>query len=165
MYVTRDASAYPGVDPEGVCPYILNAFEAGWPKKHRSRRWVMLGHQTAMATVAVKDLEKAKKFYEGTLGLSSVHTEGAEAVTYGSGSSQLLVYRSQYAGTNKATAVTWDVGGEIEEIARALKAKGVAFEHYDLPELVRKGDVHVGGSMKAAWFKDPDGNIHALIGR
>ena len=40
----------------------------------------------------------------------------------------------------------------------ALKAKGVKFEHYDLPGMKREGDVHVGGDMKVAWFKDPDGN-------
>ena len=46
---------------------------------------------------------------------------------------------------------------------QALKAKGVTFEHYDMPGMTREGDVHVGGKMKAAWFKDPDGNIHALV--
>jgi hypothetical protein len=56
------------------------------------------------------------------------------------------------------------VGDEVEDIVRALKAKGVAFERYDLPDTTRKGDVHVTGDQKAAWFKDPDGNIHAIIG-
>jgi len=125
----------------------------------------MLEQNDALATIAVKNLETARKFYEGTLGLSPAHTEGAEAVTYNSGSSQLLVYRSQYAGTNKATAVTWQIGDDIEEAVQTLKARGVIFEHYDLPDLARKGDVHVGRAMKAAWFKDPDGNILALVGQ
>jgi hypothetical protein len=73
------------------------------------------------------------------------------------------VYKSQYAGTNKATAVTWTVGEELDDIVRALKGKGVRFEHYDLPGMTRKGDVHVAGEMKAAWFKDPDGNILSLV--
>jgi hypothetical protein len=77
--------------------------------------------------------------------------------------STLLVYKSQYAGTNKATAVTWTVGDELEEIVRALKAKGVTFEPYELPGMTRKGDVHVAAGMKAAWFKDPDGNILSLV--
>jgi hypothetical protein len=73
----------------------------------------------------------------------------------------VLVYHSQYAGTNKATAATWMVD-DVEGHAKDLKAKGVKFEHYDLPGMTRKGDVHVAGTMKAAWFKDPDGNILAL---
>jgi catechol 2,3-dioxygenase-like lactoylglutathione lyase family enzyme len=117
----------------------------------------------AIATVAVRDINVAKKFYEGTLGLRLVHTQDSEALTYESGASKILVYRSQYAGTNKATAATWPVGEDIERIVQALKAKGVSFEHYDMPGMTRKGDVHVAEGMKAAWFKDPDGNIHALV--
>jgi catechol 2,3-dioxygenase-like lactoylglutathione lyase family enzyme len=123
----------------------------------------MLGGNDAAATIAVRDLKAAKKFYEGTLGLKLVDAQEPEALTYKSGGSKILVYRSQYAGTNKATAATWGVGGDIEKIVQALKAKGVTFEHYDMPGMTRKGDVHVADKMKAAWFKDPDGNIHALV--
>jgi catechol 2,3-dioxygenase-like lactoylglutathione lyase family enzyme len=122
----------------------------------------MLGDHDAMATIAVKNLSAARKFYEGTLGFKVVRTEGDQAVSYKSGNSQLFVYQSQYAGTNKATAVTWMVA-DPESLVRVLKAKGAAFEHYDLPGLTRKGDVHVAGTHKNAWFKDPDGNILALI--
>jgi catechol 2,3-dioxygenase-like lactoylglutathione lyase family enzyme len=73
------------------------------------------------------------------------------------------VYRSNYAGTNKATAVTWAVGDDIERVVRELKAKGVAFEHYDLPDMQRDGDLHIGDGMKVAWFKDPDGNILNIV--
>jgi len=82
---------------------------------------------------------------------------------YQAGKNALLVYTSQFAGSNKATAVTWNVD-DVEAIARALKGKGVAFEHYDMPGMKLKGDVHVAANMKAAWFKDPDGNIHAIVG-
>jgi catechol 2,3-dioxygenase-like lactoylglutathione lyase family enzyme len=123
----------------------------------------MLGDKNADATVAVADLKAAKKFYGNTLGLKVADTEGEEAVIYESGASRILVYESQYAGTNKATAVTWSVGNDIEGTVKELKAKGVAFEHYDLPGMTRKGDVHVAQSLKAAWFKDPDGNILALV--
>ena len=122
----------------------------------------MLGDYDAMATIAVKDLKAAKKFYEGKLGFKAVHTEGEEAVAYRSGKSQLLVYRSQYADTNKATAATWMVK-DVEALVKELKAKGIAFEHYDMPGLTLKGDVHVAGGRKNAWFKDPDGNIIALV--
>ena len=124
----------------------------------------MLGNVDAVANVAVKDLEAARRFYEKTLGLSPAHTEGDEVVTYKSGGSLLNVYRSQYAGTNKATAVTWTVD-DVDSVVEALKAKGVKFEHYDMPGLSLKGDVHVAGDMKVAWFKDPDGNILNLINR
>jgi len=122
----------------------------------------MLGDYDAMATIAVRDLTAAKKFYEGKLGFKVVHTEGEEAVSYKSGKSQLLVYRSQYADTNKATAATWMVE-DVEGLVKELKAKGIAFEHYDMPGMTVKGDVHVAGNRKNAWFKDPDGNIIALV--
>jgi catechol 2,3-dioxygenase-like lactoylglutathione lyase family enzyme len=123
----------------------------------------MLGNREAIANVAVKDLEVAKRFYADTLGLKQVDQEGDEVAIFRSGGSTLNVYRSQFAGTNQATAVTWTVGDDLEEIVSKLKAKGVKFEHYDMPEMTRKGDVHIGGDMKVAWFKDPDGNILNVI--
>jgi len=123
----------------------------------------MLGNKDAAANIAVRNLEIAKKFYEGTLGLKPVAAEGEHLIAYRSGNSTLLVYRSDYAGTNKATAATWTVGDDVEGIARALKAKGVTFEHYDMPGVTRKGDVHDGGDRKIAWFKDPDGNILCIV--
>src|SRR6202165_6325317 len=102
----------------------------------------MLGDNDAMATIAAKNLAAARKFYEGKLGFKVVHTEGDQAVTFKSGKSQLLVYQSQFAGTNKATAATWMVK-DVEGLVKELKTKGVAFEHYNLPGLTLKGDVHV----------------------
>jgi hypothetical protein len=72
------------------------------------------------------------------------------------------VYRSEYAGTNQATAVTWAVD-DIEKEVKTLKTKGVKFEHYDMPGLKLEGDVHVNDHMKVAWFKDPDGNILNIV--
>ncbi|MFN2385163.1 MAG: VOC family protein [Thermoanaerobaculia bacterium] len=123
----------------------------------------MLGTKDAMATIAVRDLAKARKFYEGQLDFEVADTEGSEAVAYASGKSRFLVYASQYAGTNKATAATWTVGEDLENVVEALKAKGVTFEHYDLPGTTRKGDVHVAGDVRVAWFKDPDGNILSIV--
>jgi len=128
----------------------------------------MLADRDVTATVAVKDMEVAKHFYEDTLGLRRLDAEGSEAMVYAAGGSKLLVYKSQYAGTNKATAVTWSMGEELEGAVKTLKAKGVAFEHYQMPQVRLSGDVHVmgpNGEMKAAWFKDPDGNILALVNR
>ena len=123
----------------------------------------MLRNQGATATVAVKDMEAAKKFYEGSLGLKPVDSEGPEVLLYKTGKTKLLVYKSQFAGTNQATGVTWTVGDDVDDLVKSLKAKGVAFEHYDFPDTRLEGDVHVMGDLRAAWFKDPDGNIHSLV--
>jgi catechol 2,3-dioxygenase-like lactoylglutathione lyase family enzyme len=125
----------------------------------------MLGDKNAVANIAVKDLKIAKKFYEDTLGLEQVEAEGQEVIVFKSGNSMINVYRSQYAGTNQATAVTWVVGNDIEGVVGALKAKGITFEHYDVPDVTRDGDLHIAGDMKVAWFKDPDGNILNIINR
>jgi catechol 2,3-dioxygenase-like lactoylglutathione lyase family enzyme len=125
----------------------------------------MLGDKNAAANIAVKDLATARKFYEGTLGLTQVDAEGEELIVFRSGNSTLNVYQSRYAGTNQATAVTWTVGDGIEAVVRALKSKGVTFEHYDMPDMTREGDVYVAGGMKVAWFKDPDGNILNIVNR
>jgi catechol 2,3-dioxygenase-like lactoylglutathione lyase family enzyme len=122
----------------------------------------MLGGKDAAATLAVSDFERARDFYENTLGLTLVQ-ETPGAVIYKSGSTFVLVYPSEYAGTNQATAASWGVGDDFDAIVEDLGAKGVRFEHYDdLPETTREGDVHVMGDMKGVWFKDPDGNILAL---
>ena len=125
----------------------------------------MLGDKDAAANIAVKDLIAARKFYEGTLGLTPVGAEGEEVIVFRSGNSTINVYRSDYAGTNQATAVTWVVGEGVADVVRALKAKGVAFEHYDMPGMTLEGDLHVTGDMKVAWFKDPEGNILNIINR
>jgi catechol 2,3-dioxygenase-like lactoylglutathione lyase family enzyme len=123
----------------------------------------MLGNKDAVANLAVKNLQTARKFYEGTLGLKQVGAEDDELIVFQSGKSNLNVYRSEYAGTNKATAVTWAVGDDVDGVVQALKAKGVKFEHYDMPDMKREGDVYVSGDMKVAWFKDPDGNILNIV--
>ncbi len=125
----------------------------------------MLGDKTAVATISVKDLEAAKNFYEGTLGLTKSGDDPG-GILYKSGNSSVLVYQSEFAGTNKATAASWGVGDDIEKIVADLKGKGVSFEHYDsIPGATLQGDIHVMGELKAAWFKDPDGNILNLVNK
>jgi len=123
----------------------------------------MLNNKDATANLAVKNLDTARKFYKDTLGLMQVGTEGQEVIVFKSGQTTINVYRSQYAGSNQATTLTWAVGDDVENEVRALKAKGVTFEHYDMPGMTREGDVHFGGNMKVAWFKDPDGNILNIL--
>ena len=124
----------------------------------------MLRDTDAVATLAVKNLDEAAKFYEETLGLTRAGAEDDEVVVFESGDTRINVYRSSYAGTNKATALTWPVD-DVDDVVRTLKAKGVKFEHYDLPDTKRQGDVHVSGDIKVAWFKDPDGNILSVVNR
>ena len=122
----------------------------------------MLGTKNAMATIAVKNLDAAREFYESLLGLEPMPVE-ENVLAYRSGGSRVLVYESEYAGTNKATAATWAVGDDIEQVVAGLNEKGVKFEHYDFPGGTRQGDIHVMGKTKAAWLTDPDGNILALV--
>ena len=123
----------------------------------------MLGQHDVGATLAVADMAAARSFYEGTLGLAPA-IEMDDAVVYSAGNSRLLVYRSDFAGTNQATAATWSVGDEFEAIVEGLRDKGVTFEHYDdLPGTTREGDIHVLGDMRGVWFKDPDRNIISLV--
>ncbi|HSX15273.1 MAG TPA: VOC family protein [Candidatus Saccharimonadales bacterium] len=120
----------------------------------------MLQEGRVFATIAVKDMQAAKDFYGGKLELKQVN-ENPGGVTYESGGGQLFIYESPTAGTNKATCASWEVE-DVEAVVAQLKAKGMTFEHYDLPGGERQGDVHVMGPFKAAWFKDPDGNILAV---
>jgi hypothetical protein len=64
------------------------------------------------------------------------------------------VYASQYAGTNQATCVTWAID-DVERVAKELSARGVTFEHYDLPGTTVEGDAHVEGDRKAVWSRTP----------
>ena len=80
----------------------------------------MLGNKDAVANVAVKDLNVAADFYRNTLGLKPVHEEGKELVVFASGHSSINVYRSDYAGTNKATAVTWTVDNVEDEVKASV---------------------------------------------
>ena len=120
----------------------------------------MLADKDALATVPVKSLERARPFYERVLGLSPAAGEQQPGVQgYRAGGSVVLVYESPFAGTNQATAVTWPLGDQLDAVVADLKAKGVTFEHYEMPGIAMDGDIHVMGPMRVAWFKDPDGNI------
>ena len=122
----------------------------------------MLGKADATPMIAVKEIDRAKQFYSDKLGLKPVEEMGDEFFMLKSGGTKLNVYRSEFAGTNKATALTFDVD-DIDAEVRELKDKGITFEHYDIQGLTPEGDVYRGEGMKTAWFKDPDGNILSLI--
>jgi predicted enzyme related to lactoylglutathione lyase len=125
----------------------------------------MLSDTAITTLVAVKDLGEAMAFYEEKLQL--VRTDESSGWTqYRSGTSDLIVYQSEFAGTNKATTAAWTVN-DVEETVRGLKANGVSsFQHYDdLPGTTRDGDIHRNGTVKMAWFRDPSGNMFEVNGR
>jgi catechol 2,3-dioxygenase-like lactoylglutathione lyase family enzyme len=122
----------------------------------------MLNESSVFAVVAVKDMAQAKQFYGETLGLKPAMDEDAGGgVMYQSGNGRIYIYSSQYAGTNQATVAGWEVS-DLEGAIAELKGKGITFEHYDFPDVEHQGDIHIMGGTKAAWFKDPEGNILSL---
>ncbi|HVK61485.1 MAG TPA: VOC family protein [Bdellovibrionales bacterium] len=125
---------------------------------------MLLQGKRGMPMIGVKDLKQAKRFYD-QLGLQRHRTEEPGMLEYDdSAGLTITVYETQFGGTNKATAITWAVGDDFDEIVNSLKAKGISFEHYtDLPDTRVEGDVHVSGERRVAWFKDPDGNILSII--
>ena len=118
----------------------------------------MLDQADVQPMLPVRDLKAAERFYEEILKLKKVSSMPDTASVYQSGSTKLCVYRSDFAGTNKGTAALWEVK-DVEKTVSDLKAKGVKFEHYEMPGLTLKGDIHSAGDFKVAWFKDPGGNI------
>ena len=111
--------------------------------------------------IPAKDVGRARKFYEGTLGFKP-GKELDDGVTYTfAGGTACFLYPTPNAGTSKASQAFWQVK-DIERLVAELKARGVKFEDYDMPGKDKEGIVTDGGA-KAAWFKDTEGNIMALI--
>lgn len=119
----------------------------------------MLKDHDSSAILAVGDLDRARDFYGNVLGLEPAEEGKEEGVlVYKTGATRLVVYASEYAGTNRANAVVWGVGDDVDAIVAALESKGASFEHY--PDIGRlEGNVHHAGGEKLVWFRDPDGNI------
>lgn len=121
---------------------------------------MMLAECDAMATVAVRDFAAAVDFYGNTLELATITRDDDSGVAvFRSGRTSIVVYKSGFAGTNKATSATWGVGEKFDDIVRALESRAVPFERYDLPGMTRQGNIHAMNDFRAAWFRDPDGNI------
>ncbi|SMQ73057.1 Glyoxalase/Bleomycin resistance protein/Dioxygenase superfamily protein [Devosia lucknowensis] len=116
----------------------------------------MLKDKDSAAIVAVADMKRATEFYGTVLGLDYVSGDD-DVAEFRTGRTTLVVYRSDFAGTNKANAVVWGVGDEIDAIVSSLMGKGVRFERYDGMDFA--DGIHSAGDFKMAWFKDPDGNI------
>jgi len=121
----------------------------------------MFDSAVAHATIAVSDLDRAKKFYEESLGLKAID-ERSDGVRYATGEgSWFLVYPSQFAGTAQNTCMTFEVD-DVKATVKELRDRGITFEEYDFPGLKTVDGIAEIQGVKGAWFKDPDGNILAV---
>jgi len=120
----------------------------------------MLNDSKVEANIPASDLQRARDFYADKLGLTPSAEYGGEALAYRTtGGTAFNVYRTEYAGQAGHTIAQWHVD-DIEAQVRDLKAKGVAFETYDMPGVQWDGEIaEIPGMGRAAWFKDSEGNI------
>jgi predicted enzyme related to lactoylglutathione lyase len=120
----------------------------------------MLSNAPIRAYIPVSNVERARKFYEETVGLRPKQ-EFAGGVIYECGGTEVFMYPTPNAGTSRASQAFWQVADVEAEVAE-LKARGVKFEEYDMPGVTTKNGIATGGGAKTAWFKDTEGNILAV---
>jgi catechol 2,3-dioxygenase-like lactoylglutathione lyase family enzyme len=120
----------------------------------------MLSDFTPVTTLPVRDLEAAKQFYEGKLGLVA-ERGGPDGFFFTSGTGSFYLYQSQFAGTNQGTAMSFQIPADaFDTEVDALRSVGVVFETFDAPGLTwTDGVAAMGDGLRSAWFKDPDGNF------
>jgi len=122
----------------------------------------MLQDAPLYAYLPAKDLARARRFYEEKLGFRPrQEIAGGVVYAFGKGTAAFL-YPTPNAGTSKASQAFWEVDDVEREVA-ALKARGVVFEDYDMPGEKSPSGVITAGGAKAAWFKDSEANILAII--
>ena len=123
----------------------------------------MLDHSAVEANIPAADINRARQFYAEKLGMDPVAEFGGEALRYKTSSGTFFnVYQTQYAGQAGHTIAQWHVDDVVAE-ARALRAKGVQFEQYDMPGVEwDDGVASMPGMGQAAWFKDSEGNTMCL---
>ncbi len=117
-----------------------------------------LGEKPSSAILAVSDLDRARRFYAETLGLEPTG-DTEEVLSFRTGSTTFMIYKSEFAGTNKANALVWGAGSDFDAIVAELRERDVTFEEYPEMGMTVTDGVHTAGDFKAVWFKDPDGNI------
>ena len=123
----------------------------------------MLSTAPLRAYIPVSNLQRARKFYEETLGLKPGEQYGG-GVIYRCGETEAFLYLTPNAGTSKASQAFWQVA-DVEAEVTELKARGVVFEEYDMPGIKMQNSIATGGGAKTAWFKDSEGNIMAVSQR
>ena len=124
----------------------------------------MLTNAPVHPTLPAVDLERAKRFYEEKLGLKVTRTDPSPGALLQAGEgTQIYIY--QHSATKADhTAASFTVA-DVEATVKGLKAKGVVFEEVAIPSMgVKTVDgVATMGEMKAAWFKDTEGNILGIV--
>jgi predicted enzyme related to lactoylglutathione lyase len=126
----------------------------------------MLQSHPMYAYIPAKDVARARRFYEDKVGLKPQHEiAGGVEYAFGDHTACFLYDAGDAAGTSRASQAFWRVDDLEREVAQ-LRARGVQFEHYEPDEIggmTMKDMIAEGGGAKAAWFKDSEGNIMALI--
>ena len=122
----------------------------------------MLQNAPMYSYIPAKDVARARKFYEEKLGIKpKQETAGGVVYEFGNGTACFL-YPTPNAGTSQASQAFWQVD-DIEREVAELKTRGVKFEEYDMPDMKGENSIYTGGGARAAWFKDSEGNILAVI--
>jgi catechol 2,3-dioxygenase-like lactoylglutathione lyase family enzyme len=125
---------------------------------------VMLSDYMPMATIPTADLDRARAFYEGILGLGVGEDEVGGGVRYAAGGGGFLLYPSAFAGTNQATAMAFQIDyDEFDAETARLRAGDVSFDTFEWDEVTWVDGVATMDGGKAVWFRDPDGNIINLM--
>lgn len=126
----------------------------------------MLANASVTTMLPVIDMERARAFYEGSLGLAPSGFRPDGKFIYQVGGSTLALFPRPDGTKAEHTAISFQVQDIAASVA-GLKKAGVVFEDYDLPGFKTVEHVCVLGAEKAAWFKDTEGNflcIHQDIG-
>jgi len=139
------------------------SWSSGVQSATTERGMAMFANLPIHPVLAASDIDRAKKWYSEKLGLKPVSAELFGGLQYEAGGVGFLVYQSDFAGTNKATAVGFNVDN-FDEVVDFLRTRGVEFEHVDFGEMGASVDGVIASpdGQKAAWFKDSEGNIFAV---
>ncbi|MET9399790.1 VOC family protein [Kitasatospora sp. NPDC002965] len=117
----------------------------------------MLGNAPLIPIIPAADLDRAKHYYTETLGVK-LSEEGSHDVTFECGGTEFGLYETPTAGQAAHTLASFKVA-DLDAEMSTLRSRGVTFEEYDLPGLKTVDGVVEDDGMRAAWFKDSEGNI------
>jgi len=122
----------------------------------------MLQNSPLYAYIPAQDVARARRFYEDKLGFRPrEEVAGGVVYEFGKGTAAFL-YPTPNAGSSRASQAYWQVA-DIEREVAELKKRGVKFEDYDMPGMKTENGIFTGGGARAAWFRDSEGNILAVI--
>src|SRR5262245_58481339 len=121
----------------------------------------MLGDIPFGAVIPVRNVDDARRFYEGVLGATPIRVQDREVI-YRTGSTRFGIYQSEGAGKAEHTLGTFSGVEDIEATVAGLRGRGVTFEEYDLPGFTTVEGIAQFGEEKVAWFRDADGNILSI---